>query len=283
MGEKKLKNSEDKNVAAEIRVQIENAGDSEYADSEFSVRFTTDDFEWHATCIDDRKMSFDEQKLIKKVLATDTAKKFMEYCLNKWKELLDPPDGSDYAMLPFILENADRLGLKGDNAFFDSVKAIANNIDKIESKLKLETSINEDDGAQADGGEKSTGETSDKERLLKKLVNIIVDAAKNYAVDEVGTLLDEVFMGNFRDAVVTVYGNKAGDKLDDEKKAAAAIGDLKKFDGFEEVAKKQNLDSRKDSETSVDVKEDDAKFTAMWYSVGDENIGRILSDLVKTV
>lgn len=61
MGEKKIKNAEDKNVIAEIRTQIENAGDNQYADSEFSVRFTTDDFKWHATCIDDRKMSFNEQ------------------------------------------------------------------------------------------------------------------------------------------------------------------------------------------------------------------------------
>lgn len=136
IGEKKIKNSEDKNVIAEIRTQIENAGDNQYADSEFSVRFTTDDFKWHATCIDDRKMSFNEQQLIDKVLKTDTVKKFKDYCLKKWKGLLNPAAGSDYAMLPFILGNLDKFGLKGDDAFFGKVKALADNMDKIEPQFK---------------------------------------------------------------------------------------------------------------------------------------------------
>lgn len=81
-------------------------------------------------------MSFNEQKLIDKVLATDTAKKFKDYCLKKWQGLLNPAAGSDYAMLPFILGNLDKFGLKGDDAFFGKVKALADNMDKIEPQFK---------------------------------------------------------------------------------------------------------------------------------------------------
>jgi hypothetical protein len=62
------------------------------------------------------------------------------------------------------------------------------------------------------------------------------------------------------------------------------MSELKKFDGYETVIKKQELDSRKDTETSVEIDEDNAKFSAMWYSANsDENLGKLLSDLVKTV
>ena len=81
-------------------------------------------------------MQFDEQKLIDKVLATDTAKKFKEYCLKKWKGLLNPAEDSDYTMLPFILKNLEKFGLKGDDAFLGKVKALADNMDKIESQFK---------------------------------------------------------------------------------------------------------------------------------------------------
>ena len=138
LGAKKIKNQEDKNVIAEIRVQLENVGDDQkYSDSEFSVRFTTDDFKWHATCVDDRKMKFPEDTLVKKVLDTETAKKFKEFCLKKWNGIFRPESGSDYSMLPFMLQNIDKFGLKGaDAAFFEKVKTVADNMDKIESAFK---------------------------------------------------------------------------------------------------------------------------------------------------
>ena len=248
MGEKKIKSAEDKDVVAEIWTQIENAG-GEYADSEFSVRFTTDDLKWHATCLDDRKMQFDEQKLVGKVLATDTAKKFVDYCVKKWRGLASP---KDYAVLPFILKNAGRLGLDGDDAFFGKVKEVIGGIDELEPKFRREKSV--DEGEEPPDLEKQAeGVPDEKKGLWKKLVGIILDATKNYAADQAGSVLDELFMGNFRDAVLDVYEKKAGASLDDEEKVAGVMDDLKKFDGFEAVAKKQELHSRKDSETSTEI------------------------------
>lgn len=139
LGAKKIANSEDKDVIAEIKTQIENAesSDNEYSDSVFSVRFTVDDFKWHATCIDDRKMKFPEDTLVKKVLSTATGEKFKKYCLNKWKSMFQPDPDGDYSMLPFILKNLGTFGLKiKDDEFFNKVKTVADNIDKIEQQFK---------------------------------------------------------------------------------------------------------------------------------------------------
>ena len=66
--------------------------DSKFQDSKFSVRFSTDDFKWHATCFDDRKMKFDEDELIKKALGSEEGKKFKAACLKKWTSIFKPKD-----------------------------------------------------------------------------------------------------------------------------------------------------------------------------------------------
>lgn len=139
LGAKKIANDEDKNIIAEIRTQIENddTADMEYADSEFSVRFTVDDFKWHATCLDNRKMKFPEDILIKKVLDTPTGQKFKKVCLQKWKNICIPDLAKDYKILPFMLSNIDKFGLDdGNTEFFEKVKLVSTNMDKIEQQFK---------------------------------------------------------------------------------------------------------------------------------------------------
>jgi len=89
IGERKIKNAEDKNVIAEIRTLIDNAegSDKDYSDSQFSIRFTTDDFKWHATCLDDRKMQLPEDVLVKKVLSTKLGKLFKQQCMKIWTSI----------------------------------------------------------------------------------------------------------------------------------------------------------------------------------------------------
>lgn len=139
IGAKKIAKAEDGGVVAEIRTQLENAEDAEedYADSLFSVRFSVDDFKWHATCLDDRKMKFPEETLVKKVLSTESGRKFKEYCVKRWRSLFGADASGDYAMLPFILKNIDKFGLKvGDAKGFGVVRKMAENMDKIEAEFK---------------------------------------------------------------------------------------------------------------------------------------------------
>lgn len=139
LGAKKIAKAEDSGVVAEIRTQLENVEGSgeDYSDSLFSVRFSADDFKWHATCLDDRKMKFPEDKLVEKVLGTETGRKFKEYCLKKWRSMFGADEGGDYAMLPFILRNIDKFGLKvADVKGFGVVRKMAENMDKIEAEFK---------------------------------------------------------------------------------------------------------------------------------------------------
>lgn len=82
-------------------------------------------------------MQVPEDVLVKKVLSTDTGKKFKAYCLKKWKSMFWANSDGDYAMLPFMLGNIDKFGLKsGNNEFFKKVKTVADNMDKIEQQFK---------------------------------------------------------------------------------------------------------------------------------------------------
>ena len=120
--------------------------------------------------------------------------------------------------------------------------------------------------------------------MWKSVYGLIANAAKKYAADKAGKLLDELFVGNFRDAVLDVYAKSAEKDLADEKNVAAATNKLKEFDGYKKAAKKKEQDSRKDSETNTEIDENGAKFMAMWYSAKkEENIGKILSELVKSI
>lgn len=124
----------------------------------------------------------------------------------------------------------------------------------------------------------------EKKSLFKSILGIVGKAAKNYATDKAGKLLDELFMGNFKDAVLDVFDKKRGKDFDDEKKVAETVSKLKEFDGYKKAAKNAEQDSRKDTETSTEIDEASAKFMVMWHSAKpEENPGRILSDLVKNV
>lgn len=66
--------------------------ESKFEDSKFSVRFSLDDFKWHATCLDDRKMKFDQEALINKALDSEEGKKFKAACMKVWNGIFKPKD-----------------------------------------------------------------------------------------------------------------------------------------------------------------------------------------------
>ena len=190
--------------------------------------------------------------------------------------------------------------LSKDDAFSDEniaklKKILKINADKTRAKLEKyfknhpdESSGDSEDSSAVDippEAEKAAEDLpEDKKKLWKTLYGIIANASKKYAADKAGKLLDELLIGNFRDAVLDIYAKKSEKDFADEKNVAAAIGKLKEFDGYKKAAKKKEQDSRKDSETNTEIDIDSMRFMAMWYSSKkEENIGVILSDLVKNI
>lgn len=134
-----MKNREDKSVIAEIRCIMTNGedSDSKFSDSKFSVRFSIDDFKWHATNLDDRKMKLPEDVVVKKILNSDLGKKFKAACLKKWKNIIQPEDKTKN-VIPYILKNYEKLGLKvsGDaKKMLDTVNKVLTNFEKIEKQF----------------------------------------------------------------------------------------------------------------------------------------------------
>ena len=108
--------------------------------------------------------------------------------------------------------------------------------------------------------------------------------AKSYAARQAGDLLDELFMGNFKDAVVDVYAKKMESKLEGEDGVKEAIEHLKSFDGWKQGEKKRELSSKKDNETSTNIDPKTAKINVLWYSNHrDENVGYLMSEIVKEI
>lgn len=133
-----IKNAEDKYVIAQMTVLIENGetSDSNFQDSKFSVRFDVNDMKWHATNLDDRKMAFDEQKIIDKVLNTESGKKFKAQCLKIWKSIFKTDNGNSPSIISFVIKNADRYKIKIDKSIQTKISKMADNFDKIESAFK---------------------------------------------------------------------------------------------------------------------------------------------------
>ena len=139
LGAKAVKKKEDNGVIAEITVLLTNGegSDTKFSDTKFSVRFNINDMKWHATNLDDRKMKFPEDVVIKKILDTNTGKKFKATCLKKWSNVFDPKDKSK-KIVSDILSNPKKNGMKLDGdteKFIDMVSKIGSNFDSIKKQF----------------------------------------------------------------------------------------------------------------------------------------------------
>ena len=70
-----------------------------------------------------------------------------------------------------------------------------------------------DDASKGNAAE--DGKQNDKESFTKKLGKMIADAVGNYAADKAGDLIDELMLGNFRDALVDVFKEEAKATMDE--------------------------------------------------------------------
>ena len=135
-----IKRKEDANIIAELRCIISNGenGESNLNDTKFSVRLDANDCKWHATCLDNRKMKFPEDKLIDSVFSTEYGKKFKQHCMSIWNSIFCP-DGSRADLIPFIVKNAEKLGLskgKISQGFINTIQLMSDKYDEIQAVMK---------------------------------------------------------------------------------------------------------------------------------------------------
>lgn len=101
-------------------------------------------------------------------------------------------------------------------------------------------------------------------------------AASGWAKNKTGRMLDELFMGNFKDAVVDILGKKI-ESDDDARKMFDA---LKNNDDYKKA--KERRQSRKSSGAEIGEPQD-MKFNVMWYDGGDESVGKRLGEIVRQI
>ena len=120
----------------------------------------------------------------------------------------------------------------------------------------------------------------DKESLKSKLGKMIADAFNNYAADKAGDLIDELMLGNFKDALIDVFKEEAKATMDD-KKIQEVAEELKNNAQYKKAADYAALDSRKDDNTKTDVDKDSIRKFIMWYSKDKEaNLGATINEVV---
>lgn len=287
-----MKQKEDKGVIAELKFILSNAKDSDtkFDDTKFSVRYDVDDRKWHATCLDNRKLKFPEDEVVKKVLSSDTGKKFKEYCLSRWSDIFDPTDKKK-VVIPFILSNFEKFGIKADGktkAFAKTLKKVDARFDEIKkafSSSTNESQLLEDEKDSVDiSDEIEKNEELKKDsktlKVVKAIWNVLKKPLKSIAGTKAGDLIDELLLGQFKDALIKVYKDEKLDKLKGEA-ADKELEEIRKATGFQQGEEYSKLDSRKDDNESTAIDKSNTKFWTMWHSKEkDENIASQISDIV---
>ena len=146
--------------------------------------------------------------------------------------------------------------LSKDDAFSDEnitklKKILKINADKTRAKLEKyfknhpdESSGGSEDSSAVDippEAEKAAEDLpEDKKKLWKTLYGIIANASKKYAADKAGKLLDELLVGNFRDAVLDIYAKKTEKDFADEKMQTQRQESLKNSTDIKKLLKIRN-------------------------------------------
>ena len=109
--------------------------------------------------------------------------------------------------------------------------------------------INEEGNKEkTDNAKDNAQESSLKDKLLKILKN----AAANYAKDKTGDLLDELFLGNFKDACIDVLKKEKTEKMSDED-VEKVLSELEASADYKKAKDYADLDSRKDDNTDTNI------------------------------
>lgn len=141
LGAAAMKFKEDNGVVAQMNFLLSNADDAstKFSDTKFSVRFNANDMKWHATCLDDRKMKFPEDEVIKKALSSEEGKKFKQACLKKWTPIFNPKDKTRN-ILAYIMSNFEKIGIKDGSKdaqkMSSTITKMTDNFNEVEKEFK---------------------------------------------------------------------------------------------------------------------------------------------------
>ena len=113
-----------------------------------------------------------------------------------------------------VFDKAYEQWIKSNDPFLMEAKHKSSN----KSAKKEETN-------DADNKDSATDDNSKKESAIKK---IIISASKNYAKERTGAWLNELFLGNFKDACIDILKSEFKSKFNDEKFIDEVSKSLKK-------------------------------------------------------
>ena len=147
---------------------------------------------------------------------------------------------------------------------------------KMKNDMMIYEEAENEKEAKKDGSNENNEQGNDESKLKK----IIVDAFKNFAADKAGDLLDELFLGNFKDSVIDIYKSDKASKMSEDD-LNSTMAELEKFSGYKRGKDYAELDSRKDDNASTDIDGSSVKVWAMWKSKDKEaDLGKTISQLV---
>lgn len=157
-----------------------------------------------------------------------------------------------------------------------SVKALHEADEKL--NLNADEIIN-DKALEKEGVEKD----STAWKITKAIGKMLGKALTNYSADKAGDLIDELLVGQFKDSLIDIYKKEKFNNMSDED-AKKELEEMQKNSKFKQGSEYSKLDSRKDDVTSTEIDSDKSMYSAAWFSADkDENVGKVLSDLVATI
>ena len=166
------------------------------------------------------------------------------------------------------------------NKTVKTLSELAEAISLYENDTKLDIDVEK----QLDNSEELQKQDGKTKKIAKAIGKVIANAVKSFTANKCGDLIDELLLGQFKDAIVDIYKKDHLDKIDDTE-AQKELETLQKENSkFKQGVDKQALDSRTDDETSTDIDTSSEKFSALWYSKNkEENVGQIISNLVADI
>ena len=102
--------------------------------------------------------------------------------------------------------------------------------------------------------DRPAGEDSGKSKQESKLKKLIVGIFNNYAAEKAGDLINELMLGNFKEAVIDVFKSQKASSMSEED-INKAMSELKELPAYKRDKAYAELDSRKDDNTKTDIDE----------------------------
>lgn len=151
------------------------------------------------------------------------------------------------------------------------------------SKAKDKNTVKQEPADNKKEDNESSSENMSDEEKKNKILEFIKQAASSGSDATIASMLDNLTLGNFKDALCDVFKNKI---LNNKSEAELQEIDnqLNKLPAFEKAQKYQKLDDRKDTNTNTDIDPNSTSYEVLFYSNKPENnIIGILTNLATDI